>query len=57
MVSIPHIIFVYKTRALKALKKILLTFLPITSTSNKLELKQTYSYLMKHLMATLKVAP
>ena len=41
MVSIPHIIFVYKTRALKALKEILFTFLPIKTTSNKVELKQT----------------
>ena len=57
MVSIPHTIFVYKTSALKALKEILFTFLPIKTTSNKLELKQTYSYLIKHLMAILKVAP
>ena len=33
-------IFVYKTSALKALKEILLSFLPITTTSNKLELKK-----------------
>ena len=34
-------IFVYKTSALKALKKILLSFLPrITTTSNKLELNK-----------------
>ena len=49
--------FVYKTSALKALKEILLTFLPIITTSNKLELKQTYSYLIIHLMAILKVGP
>ena len=57
MVSIPHTIFVYKTSALKALKEILFTYLPIKTLSNKLELKQTYSYLIKHLMAILKVAP
>ena len=50
-------IFVYKKSALKALKEILLSFLPITTTSNKLELKQIYSYLIIHLMAILKVAP
>ena len=49
--------FVYKTSALKALKEILLTFLPIITTSNKLELKQTYSYLIIHLMAILEVGP
>ena len=56
MVSIPHIIFVYKTSALKALKEILFTFLPIKTISNKVELKQTYSYLIKHFMAIVKVA-
>ena len=57
MVSIPHIIFVYKTSALKALKEILFIFLPIKTTSNKVELNQTYSYLIKHFMAIVKVAP
>ena len=50
-------IFVYKTSDLNAQKEILLTFLPITTTSNKLVLKQTCSYLIKHLMAIFKVAP
>ena len=57
MVSIPHIIFVYKTSALKALKEILFIFLPIKTTSNKVELNQTYRYLIKHFMAIVKVAP
>ena len=50
-------IFDYKTSDLNAHKEILLTFLPITTTSNKLVLKQTCSYLIKHLMAIFKVAP
>ena len=37
-------IFVYKTSDLNAHKEILLTFLPITTTSNKLMLKQTCSF-------------
>ena len=49
-------IFVYKTSDLNAHKEILLTFLPITTTSNKLVLKQRCSYLIKHLMAIFKVA-
>ena len=52
-----HLFFVYKTSDLNTHKEILLTFLQITTTSNKLELKQTYSYLIIHLMAILKVGP
>ena len=37
-------IFVYKASDLNAHKEILLTFLPITTTSNKLVLKQTCSF-------------
>ena len=37
-------IFVYKASDLNAHKEILLTFLPITTTSNKLMLKQTCSF-------------
>ena len=37
-------IFVYKAIDLNAHKEILLTFLPITTTSNKLMLKQTCSF-------------
>ena len=54
MVSIPHIYFCLQNKCFKSSQGNITT---ITTTSNKLELKQIYSYLIIHLMAILKVAP